>query len=116
MPRKPKSADGVSKPNPFSSGPTAPPQKQPLQLPNMMPLQSQALAVMSHELTTAKTRVAELERQLADEQAGRRADIERIEAGRRDDLERLLREQSDLRVRIAQLEAQGKPSSDTSAE
>jgi hypothetical protein len=54
------------------------------------------------DMTTA--RVQALEAQLAAEQAGRRADVERLDEKHRAEQERLLRELMAARVEIARLE------------
>lgn len=92
--RKPKSADGVEKPNPFKS-PTSNGVPKPRPVP-MMPTAPNETALRV-ELTMTQKRLSDVEQQLRDEQAGRRADIER-----------LLREHGDLRATIARLEAEAK--------
>lgn len=94
MPATPKRTSRVSKTNRFSGAGPEPPKSNPAPS-SIVPLESSALALVVNELTTARQRVDTLEKQLADEQAGRRSDIER-----------LLREQTELHVRIATLEAQ----------
>lgn len=98
-----RKADGdVSRPNPFSTGNTPPPSRQSPSAPLLLPFDNGALAAAKAELDVYRARVDTLEKQLADEQAGRRADIERIQ-------DKLMRELMEAQKTIARLEAQGKP-------
>lgn len=87
-----------SNPHPKADGPGAPPTPKaapPPALDRSVSSNSTDLAIMSQELTSARSRITDLEKQLAAEQSGRRAD-----------LERLLREQMELVARNATLEAE----------
>lgn len=90
-----------------------PPQAMTVDTGMSMIAQTERMVSTINDRDAALRRVDELEAERRDLlarlerlEAARIADVERLEAGRRADLERLLREQADLRARIATLEAQ----------
>ena len=80
-----KNTNRVGRPSPFENAPPLPPAKLSAR---------KSTPVVPFDTALLTQRIEVLEKQLADEQAGRRAD-----------LERLLREIADLRVQIATLQA-----------